>query len=702
MRLDNIDLYAPCRCGSGKKYKFCCLRSDQQEMESGTEIKWDNPLRVAKASGRSIVVLDLEEGERLNEEGMRWLGRQQFAKAEKSFRAAIAAAPLIPAPHNNLALVAFAQGRIDEAIQIQESILSKVQGVNLFGMSNLVQFYLTAGRVTKAEALADATLHRKAHDSYALTKQCEAFARLGRHRDILKVVEQYVGESQETVHYFAGMAAANLGQFDRALDHLQRIGRRDLFGSRAAKYASLIKDGHGPDTIEGNWPYFEPQDIMPRAMFEKLIREADNNGPVDARPMNNPVFVDMLAAVINKSGGTNKDVNLVELLECLSHPRADELLKRIAEGTFGSDDFRLSALRTLVSKGVWDSESPRKIWARGKWTEVKSQHSAITTEAESAPMPEGLYPLYEAATIALRRGRWKEGEKMWREFIAQAPTFHPAYHNLAVALIQQGRKGEAETHLRKALELDPNYIFAPCTLAMLYIQEDRIAEARMLLDKMIVPDKIHPNAMATYCSAQVRLSEAEKDMRKATGWLDMAIKIAPDNPNVKALRKRLKIPLQVEKTFEKIRGKVEQEKLQRRRRVLSQDAPLADCYGVYSSGELAGMARAIGIDLDPSQRTDVLSAVCAALGNSETVRAIQRGLRPEETAALQEVADAGGRMDYETFTRAHDTDSDDEPGWSKQPQSILGRLKCRGLLVEATVERRPSVFIPTRISLPKV
>jgi hypothetical protein len=114
------------------------------------------------------------------------------------------------------------------------------------------------------------------------------------------------------------------------------------------------------------------------------------------------------------------------------------------------------------------------------------------------------------------------------------------------------------------------------------------------------------------------------------------------------------------------------------------------------------MARAIGIDLGPSQGTDVLSAVCAALGNSETVRAIQRGFRPEETTALQEVADAGGRMDYETFTRAHGTDADDEPGWSKQPQSPLGRLKCRGLLVEATVERRPSVFIPTRIPLPRV
>ncbi len=42
--------------------------------------------------------------------------------SERCFRAAIDAAPLVPAAHNNLACVAFAQGRIDEVIRIQENI----------------------------------------------------------------------------------------------------------------------------------------------------------------------------------------------------------------------------------------------------------------------------------------------------------------------------------------------------------------------------------------------------------------------------------------------------------------------------------------------------------------------------------------------------------------------------------------------------
>ena len=249
------------------------------------------------------------------------------------------------------------------------------------------------------------------------------------------------------------------------------------------------------------------------------------------------------------------------------------------------------------------------------------------------------------------------------------------------------------------MELDPAYLFAPCALAVLYLGEDRVTEARALLDNVSVPETVHPQAMATYCTAQTQVAAAEGDMEKALAWLDVGAKVDPDNRQVKELRKRLRFPRLVEKALTKLRGKVEHQKLKRRRRVLSQNAPLAECYGVYSEGELAGMARAIGIDLASSQRQNMLAAICAALEDGEKVAAILSGLSPEEMAALREVAHAGGLLEDATFTRAHGSDAKDAPGWSRQPQSLLGRLKCRGLLVEATVERRQSVFIPTRVPL---
>jgi tetratricopeptide (TPR) repeat protein len=701
MRDDAIDIYAPCRCGSGKKYKFCCLQKDREEKKKSTAVKWDSRQQPLEAGGRRIVYLDLEESERLNAEGLKLFGSQRFTEAELIFRAAIAAAPLAPAPHNNLALTAFAQGRIGQAIQIQKNILHKVRTGNVFGMGNLVQFYLTVGRTAEAKSIADTMLQLEARDCSAVGKKCEILARFRRHRDILDVVERCDGERDGAINYFAGIAAANLGLFDRALDYLQRIERRDMFGSRAAKCIGIIKSGRGPDTIEGEWSYFLAQDIVPREVFEKIINEAAASSSDRASTMNNPMIVDVLAASINEDRGGSRSAGLVELLGRMKHPRAVDLLKRIAEGTFGSDDFRLSALHALVANGAWDKGATHKMFLRGQWIDVKTQQPTITPEEESAPVPEGLDTLYEKATIAVRCGRLQEGERLWREFLAQAPEFHPACHNLAIALMRQGRNAEAEMYLRKALDLNPAYLFALCSLALICLKENRIAEARALLDGITIPDRVHPDAMAAYCSAQTQVAAVERNMKAAVAWLDIAVKIAPDNAAVKDLRKRLRIPRLIEKTFSRRREKGRKQKLQQRRRVLSQDAPLADCYGVYSTEELACMARAAGIDLAVSRSGNALAVVCAALGNSETVHAVLRGLRAEEAAALQKVADAGGRMDYDAFTRAHGTDVDDEPGWSIPPQSILGRLKCRGLLVEATVEHRPSVFIPAQIPMPK-
>lgn len=111
-----------------------------------------------------------------------------------------------------------------------------------------------------------------------------------------------------------------------------------------------------------------------------------------------------------------------------------------------------------------------------------------------------------------------------------------------MALFRQGRIAEAETQLRKAMELDPKYVFAPCTLSLLYLREERVAEARALLDKVTLPGRVHPEAMAAYCLAQAQVAAAEEDGEKAFGWLDTAGKVAPHDRNVKELRKRLRIP----------------------------------------------------------------------------------------------------------------------------------------------------------------
>jgi hypothetical protein len=90
------------------------------------------------------------------------------------------------------------------------------------------------------------------HEKYVteqLVKQCEAFARLGRHQNILDAVEQYAGKCDDTGNYYAGMASANIRLMDRAFASLKRVGSWSPLGPRAVKYAALSKAGRGHGTI---------------------------------------------------------------------------------------------------------------------------------------------------------------------------------------------------------------------------------------------------------------------------------------------------------------------------------------------------------------------------------------------------------------------------------------------------------------------
>jgi tetratricopeptide (TPR) repeat protein len=689
------DPYAPCRCGSGKKYKFCCLAPDRR-------LKREVPppsSAIERVGSQDVVFLDMETSENLNTEGMALLDAGRYAEAEPKFLAAIKAAPMVPAPRNNLALVTFIQGDIEKAIRIQEQAVRDCPVESLFGLASLAQLYLAAGRAAEAEALANDLARRQQRDPSALAKTCEIFARLRRHQAILDAAEASARLQDDLVCFYAGIAAANLGQYERAAAYLRRVDPRSPARDRAGKCARLIAAGKGPETIEGNWPYFTAGEILPPPVLSRSISAAEQSESLRTKLLDNAMLAEALGAMLNDGAGDPQTV-----LQCLghvNHPRAVELLRKIAEGTFGSDELRLAASQELQRKGVWKDEEPHQIWLRGQWTPVVSRTFSVSPEAVSAELARELHPLYGEALLTARRGKWRKAEELWRRLIAAAPRFHPGYHNLAAALLPQGRNDEAEALMRKAMELDPKYVFAPCSLAVLCVHQGRIAEARDLLKSVFLQDVVHPDALSAYFAAQCEVALAEGDVEAAASCLDMARKNNPDSPHVKALRKHMAVPGFLADLKRMLRERFLTRAAKCRERVLARDAPLETCYGVYSREEIAGMATALDLDTGSRpRRSEQLQAVCAALRNADRMRRIVEELHPPERDALRAVVDAGGRMDYEAFTKTYGTDTDDAIPWGlRPPASLLGRLKCRGLLVEATVDRHPSVFVPAGIPL---
>jgi Tfp pilus assembly protein PilF len=120
----------------------------------------------------------------------------------------------------------------------------------------------------------------------------------------------------------------------------------------------------------------------------------------------------------------------------------------------------------------------------------------------------------------LSRMKFDKAEQSFRAAIAAAPQVPAGHNNLAIAVFCQGRIGEAiriqSAALRKAMEIDPAYLFAPSALAVIYLNKGSVKEARALLDKIVMPDRVHPSAVASFCCAQAQVSAMERQQRCRT------------------------------------------------------------------------------------------------------------------------------------------------------------------------------------------
>jgi tetratricopeptide (TPR) repeat protein len=217
------------------------------------------------------------------------------------------------------------------------------------------------------------------------------------------------------------------------------------------------------------------------------------------------------------------------LLALIGTPRAVEVLRKIAFGTFGTDELRAAALMELVELGEVQPEETTRIWSQGAWNEVQTCRIEVTTEP-LYPLPEDLREDMDRFLESLRGRDWAAAEALGRSLLARAPDFPPLLHNLAQAFRAQGRREEAKALLRRALEIDPAYLFAPAALALMDLEQGRLAEARAVLAGVEMPSRAHADAFACFHLAQVEVALAEgnfegaaaalsivEDLRKRTG-----------------------------------------------------------------------------------------------------------------------------------------------------------------------------------------
>jgi tetratricopeptide (TPR) repeat protein len=509
------DVYRPCECGSGRKYKFCCLTKDREEIR-GREPERGIPPWLGT---RRLIAVDLDESKRLFEEGLALVesgeGRQGIPFLERSIRLA----PFIPQPHNNLALAHFMEGEVEKAIRIAERVYREIDPGNTYALGSLYHFHIVLGDREEADRILDRIARSTPRDGYGVFKMCEAFARARKHEEVLKASSNPLWiEVGPPISFFRGTALANLGRYDEARPHIAE-GRLDpMHGDRAKRYLRLIDRGIGPQTLDGDWSYLEALEWIPRSFLKRI--------ETDERARSFPGMVHALVAMLNDDPAKG-DVP-VKMLGALATPEAREVLRKVAFGTFGTEEVRMKALFELQKLDEVRNGDEVEVWHDEGWRGVRTQKVEVTDEAVSF-IPAGLEDAMGELVEALRAKDWSRAERIGRGLVEKAPDCPMALNNLATAVHGRGRREEAEALLRKAMDLDPSYLFAAASLISFLLASGRAEEAREVLKKAVVPPKVHPDAYVSYLIACSNVACTLLEFDGAMNVLKMAKDIDPDS-----------------------------------------------------------------------------------------------------------------------------------------------------------------------------
>jgi len=524
--MNNNDLYKPCPCGSGRKYKFCCL-AKQRDSASERPLLRVLP-GVEDEDDGEWVPLDeaaIEAGKRECGKGLKLMGQSKFKQAIPWFRKALERTSVVYTPANNLALCLYVTGKLDEAIAVQALSLAESPLPNPFGLANLATFYWIRGDESAAEACIEEAMTLPFPSVDTCIKICEVLARFKRHKTILKVIDSsdYVGYPD--VCFFSGVAAANLGKRVRAEADLKRVSVGYHKAEMAQRYLRHLQEKSTPHTVMWDWPYLFAREVCPQDLMEAQIK-ADEKAWCQRR-----VLVQFTEALLNED--SHAPVQALVWAAFARHPDSIALLWAIVRGTFGPDALRSKALSILQERGEIKPGEPVEMLVDGKRAKVQSVGVNLNPEYRfGPPLPRALDKIYVKAITDGRKPNpnWDKIGKVYEQVMHAQPDCYPARYNYAISLVHRQRHTEAEPILRELYEQHPDYLFAASTLVQLCMVQGRDAEAKAIIDSVTLPAETHPSAMVSWMIAQHMHWQQQGEHAAAERCLDMVRELAPDHP----------------------------------------------------------------------------------------------------------------------------------------------------------------------------
>ena len=355
---------------------------------------------------------ELARLEELDREGRELLAQGKFAAAAAVFEALCRASPEAVPPRNNLATAYYWDGQWEKALAALAPNLAFDGPPNPYGHGLAARILAQCGRHDEGRAHLRQAVRdfeaglaaagrggpgARAWKEYTLTI-LQAAAALGDHRQLY---ELYRGWEQWHVawecHYLGGVAAFNLGRYDRAVRCWRQVGREIPLLSAVARVADRAARGDIPPfTLE----YDLPTNEHLKQVFDTAARvtAGDANSAPGGRAAEGEA--DAAEAAFAGSG-----LFRLYLLALILDPEAEA--QGLAEGAVGvlvvyggqwgeelgrailtahtfSRQAKLAAVRALVERGVFRPEEPIPIVVDGRETVVKLKTVTISSAPDAA------------------------------------------------------------------------------------------------------------------------------------------------------------------------------------------------------------------------------------------------------------------------------------------------------------------------------
>jgi tetratricopeptide (TPR) repeat protein len=650
------------------------------------------------------------------EEGQIDMGLNDFKACIKANRRAIKILGDWPPPSNNLAQALFYDGQPEAAIEIERRVIASAPD-NIHALGNAIRFLAWSGKEEEAYNLW-AHLKTLSPDQPDLrVKVAEAAATLDQDESVYELLIPFDKKGTQdlppgleaSVQFLLAVAEANLGQLRRAKRRFNKIRWLELGADIYLRALRAKKPGLG---WAGRYSYDRIPDLLPHAEFEAFtdllmqhdeMPEEDFCQQVARFAQRFPQVVRFAEKLIWEE--MQPEVGIA-LLDTIGTPEAHAVLRRFGLSQAGDDDSRMEALSRLAEAEAIDPDEVMRIWADGEWRDVQWRKYEILPEKDYTYADE-VITLLEQALDAFHEDKQAEAERLFKRAIELEPQAKEAYNNLATLYSRQDKHAEAREMLRAALDIDPLYPFPRCNLASYLLEEDDIDGAIEMLKPLADTTTFSAQETAFYYYTQARICIAQGEHDAARDTLGMALEIWPEYELAQNLLIRLSFTELLDGSLGKWREEMYQRHATKRAKLqtkLATPAPtLAEALPLYTKDALTGIAHNViwWGGWSTYRKAELVEEIIKTLTDSHSLALILDALPDEARMALQHVLDQGGTMLWSDFDAAYDNDLEESPYWNwHEPESVMGNLRARGLLAEATVDEELTVTIPTDLRQP--